>query len=231
MSYHYAWLILSLILLAVWVVVYLLLKKGDARWEMLRVSAWTSLLGLTEPLFVPEYWNPPSLFELAARTGFDLESFIFSFAVGGLVVSLYDYFFSIRHLPVVHRSGRHRFHLLAVVSAPFTLLIFLIVLPINPIYSASLALLVGFFSTWLCRPDLLNKMALSGLLFALVYFLSFSLLRLLFPGYVEAVWNLPALSNLFLIGVPIEELLWAFTFGLYWSSVYEHLTFHKIKIK
>jgi len=38
--------------------------------------------GLTEPMFVPEYWSPPSLFELAQRTGFDIEGIIFSFAIG-----------------------------------------------------------------------------------------------------------------------------------------------------
>lgn len=36
--------------------------------------------GLTEPLFVPKYWNPPSLFDLAQRTGFGIKSLIFCFA-------------------------------------------------------------------------------------------------------------------------------------------------------
>jgi hypothetical protein len=40
---------------------------------------------------------------------------------------------------------------------------------------------------------------------------------------VAAVWNLPALSGVFVAGVPLDELMFAFTFGLYWSSVYEHL--------
>lgn len=40
------------------------------------------LLGFTEPLFVPAYWNPPTLFDLAQRTGFDIESLIFTFAIG-----------------------------------------------------------------------------------------------------------------------------------------------------
>lgn len=50
---------------------------------MLRVSLLTAPFGLTEPLFVPEYWNPPSLFVLEQRTGFDLEIFIFCFGIGG----------------------------------------------------------------------------------------------------------------------------------------------------
>jgi len=43
----------------------------------------TALFGLTEPRFVPEYWNPPSLFDLAQCTGFDIESLIFCFGIGG----------------------------------------------------------------------------------------------------------------------------------------------------
>jgi len=57
---------------------------------MFWVSLLTAPFGLTEPLFVPEYWNPPSLFNLAARTGFDIESIIFCFAIGGVGAVLYN---------------------------------------------------------------------------------------------------------------------------------------------
>jgi len=48
------------------------------------------LFGLTEPIFVPRYWNPPSIFDLAQKTGFDVESLIFCFAIGGVGAALYD---------------------------------------------------------------------------------------------------------------------------------------------
>jgi len=47
------------------------------------------------------------------------------------------------------------------------------------------------------------------------------------PGYIERVWNLPALSGLTIAGLPIEELLFAAAFGAYWSSVYEHFTWSR----
>jgi len=78
-------------------------------------------LGLTEPLFVPAYWNPPSLFELAQRTGFDIESLIFSFAIGGIGAVLYDVLARRESRQMSHaerHSSRHRFHALALV-APF----------------------------------------------------------------------------------------------------------------
>lgn len=44
-----------------------------------------SLLGITEPLFVPEYWAPPSILKFYR---WDFESFVFCFAVGGLAAVL-----------------------------------------------------------------------------------------------------------------------------------------------
>ncbi|MEQ9002560.1 MAG: hypothetical protein RIE74_03260, partial [Pseudomonadales bacterium] len=82
MSYAYA--LWSAILLVLWALVFAALRSPASRREMLVTSTLTALLGLTEPLFVPEYWNPPTLFDLAQRSGFDIESLVFAFAVGGL---------------------------------------------------------------------------------------------------------------------------------------------------
>lgn len=229
---QYAWLILSLMLLFVWLVIFSFLKSVESRKEMLIVSSWTSLLGLTEPLFVPEYWNPPSLFDLALKTGFDIESLIFAFAVGGIGAVMYEAIFRSKHIKISaleQHSQHHRFHYLVLASAPLAFVVLLITTNFNPIYSAIIALVIGFLTSWYCRPDLVKKMIVSGLLFAIIYFIAFSLLNLFFPGYTKAVWNLSALSGIIALGVPVEELLWAFTFGLYWSNVYEHLGWYKLK--
>ncbi len=66
------WLTFSLLFLLVWLLIFFFLPR--VRKEMFWVSFITMPLSFTEPLFVPEYWNPPSLFDLAARTGFDIEA-------------------------------------------------------------------------------------------------------------------------------------------------------------
>ena len=50
----------------------------------------------------------------------------------------------------------------------------------------------------------------------------------MYPAYVEAVWNLPELSGMLVAGVPLEELLFAFSFGFMWSSVYEHFGWYRL---
>src|SRR3989344_3479519 len=93
------WLIFSLILFVIWIIIFIFNKS---RKEMLIVSALTMPFGLTEPFFVPEYWSPPSLFNLAANTGFDIESLIFSFAIGGIGSVLYE---------TIFKSGHEKIHI------------------------------------------------------------------------------------------------------------------------
>ena len=230
MESPYAYLALSSALFVAWLV--LAAVRRDIRPEMVRVSVGTMFLGLTEPLFVPEYWNPPTLGDLARRTGFDLESLLFSFAIGGIVFSAYHVLFG--EAPsesLAHERGhpRHRYHALSILLAPVGLVVLLASTALNPIYAAAIALAGGFLATLCCRPDLWLKMVASGILFLLLYFVVFALFNLAFPGYVPAVWNLKAVSGVLLWGVPLEELLFAFTFGLYWSSMYEHLAWRRTR--
>jgi len=199
---------------------------------MLVVSLATSLLGLTEPLFVPEYWSPPSLFDLALRTGFDLESLIFSFAIGGLAFALYGSIFRGRHVamsPHRRRLAHHHFHLWALLTAPAILVGLLLATNLNPLYSAIIAMIAGGLAAWYCRPDLKLKMVTSAFLFLSLYFVYFWTLIVIAPvGYVEQVWNLAAISGILILGIPLEELLFALSFGFIWSSVYEHLTWRRL---
>jgi hypothetical protein len=139
-SNHYVWLAWSLIFLALWGFMFaIFLNERRKLWQ---TSLWTMPFGLTEPLFVPRYWNPPSLFDLTQRTGFDIESLIFCFAIGGIGAVLYDLLTGSRsrpmpggerHLPI------HRHHLLALTS-PFVAFLMLVFLPWNPIYPGIIAI-------------------------------------------------------------------------------------------
>ena len=224
----FAYLIMSMGLFVVWLVLYWL--RTDLRGTMFRVSLVTALLGLTEPLFVPKYWNPYTLFDLARRTGFDLESLLFSFAIGGIVFAAYGVFFRVassESMASERHKHRHRHHILALAAPYVTFVVVALLTDLNPIYSSAIALTAGFLATLYCRPDLWLKMIISGGLFLAVYFIVFVSFNLGFPGYVVAVWNLPAISGVRLVGVPLEELMFAFAFGLYWSSVYEHLMWRR----
>lgn len=229
---QYAWFIWSLVLVGIWGIIYVTLDTKDKKREMFIVSLWTSLLGLTEPLFVPEYWIPPSLFDLALRTGFDIESLIFSFAIGGIAVVIYERIFRVVHeqMPkAAQYASRHKYHVWAILSAPATFILLALTTNLNPIYSAEIAMVLGGLFVWYCRPDLKKKMLVSALLFLGLYFFYFLTLVVLYPGYVETVWRLDRISGILIAGVPLEELLFALSFGFLWSSIYEHFTWRRLK--
>ncbi|MBI4116363.1 hypothetical protein HY449_01325 [Candidatus Pacearchaeota archaeon] len=222
------WTIGSVGLLVIWIFIFLAAKR--IRKEMLWASVVTLPLGLTEPLFVPEYWNPPSLLNLAAKTGFDIESFIFAFVIGGIAAVSYESFFRTKHKKMsAHemRGKRHRFHLLALFSPVIIFLLLYLFTNLNPIYSAIISLFIGGIVTILCRPDLKKKILTGGLLFLGFYFAFFLLINFISPGWVEKIWNLSEISGILILGIPMEELLFAFSVGMMWSGIYEHIKWHK----
>jgi len=226
---QYVWFIWSLIILALWVIIYL--SKKGVRKEMLKMSLITMPFGLTEPLFVPEYWFPPSLFDLAEKTGFDIESLIFSFAIGGIGTVLYNLIFKrdLAEIAYSERSHqRHRLHIYILFIPVIVFGVLALFTSLNHIYCGIMALFIGGLATLYCRPDLKGKIWVGGILFTILYFIYFGSILLFYPQYVKLFWNLNSLSDFFLFGIPIEELLFAFTFGMYWSGLYEHLYWQKL---
>ena len=193
-------------------------------------ASWIMMpFGITEPLFVPEYWNPPSLFELAQRTGFDIESFIFSFAIGGIAAVIYNVILRKRMevLPNEERHHwRHRWHRWAL-AAPFALFPVLYFLPWNPIHAAIAAMVLGAIAVIFCRPDLTGNTLVGGILFLALYTVFLLGLKWSAPGYIEQVWNFSALTGVRVYGLPLEELLFGFSFGLMWTGIYEHFMWER----
>lgn len=225
--HQYVWFAWASAFLIPWVMLFIAFPAQ--RKIMLQVSLVTTAFGLTEPLFVPEYWNPPTLFDLAQRTGFDIESLIFCFGIGGIGSVLYSVL-THRNDVVVPASEKrmplHRHHYKTLAS-PFVAFLLLYFLPWNPIYPSIAAMAVGAIATLLCRPDLKTKTWVGGVLFLSYYLVFFLALEATSPGYVQLVWNLQDISGILWLGIPLEELLFAFTFGLYWSGVYEHLMWQR----
>jgi len=224
---QYVWLLWSSAFLIPWAIVYMAFP--GYRRPMLWASLFTTPFGLSEPLFVPEYWMPPSLFNLAENTGFDIESLIFCFGIGGIAAVFYNLLTHKMLRPVAdceRHHPLHRHHYKSLFS-PFAVFIALYFFPWNPIYPSILAMFIGAIATMLCRPDLKRKTWVGGMLFLIYYALFLAGLQWTAPGYIDRVWNMEALSGVSIGFMPIEELLFAIGFGMYWSGVYEHFTWRK----
>lgn len=227
MNYHYVWLIWSSAFLLPWILLYAFFP--NQRMAMWRASWVMMPFGITEPLFVPEYWNPPSLFELAQRTGFDIESFIFSFAIGGIAAVFYNIILHKRAQAVAdweRHQWRHNWHRWAL-ATPFALFPILYFFPSNPIHAAIAAMILGAIALIFCRPDLTSNTLIGGLLFLALYTVFLIGLKWSAPGYIEQVWNFSALTGVRVYDLPLEELLFGFSFGLMWTGIYEHFMWER----
>ena len=168
---------------------------------------------------------------LARTTGFDIESLIFSFGIGGIGAVLYDILGGrvlIAMSAAQRHAARHKLHYVAV-AVPFLSFPLLYLFRWNPIYPAIIAMALGAAATMLCRPDLVRKTWVGALLFVTFYSVFLLGVELSAPGYVARVWNLDALSGVQIVGMPLEEFLFAAAFGAYWSGVYEHFTWKSLR--
>lgn len=225
---RYVWFVWSTAFLVPWLGAYAAFPRQ--RKAMVWASVFTTPFGLTEPLFVPAYWNPPSLFGLAQTTGFDIESLIFTFGIGGIGAVLYNLVTGRELAPVADAERHSRHHELHdwALAVPFVSFPILYPFPWNPIYPAIVAMLLGGVAAIWCRRDLARKTWIGAILFLAYYTVFLIGVEWTAPGYIARVWNLGALSGLSIAGMPLEELLFAAAFGGYWSGVYDHFTWRRL---
>jgi Lycopene cyclase len=224
-KYHYSYLVGALIFDAAWLACYLLGKnyRAEIRWGTL-ISA---PLALTSILFIPQYWTPPSLFNLDQKIRVGIEDFLWAAAVGGIASVLAEILLKER-LSVIRRAARKRHF------APFVVVIVVfIALELwhsdKTIYNCIIAFAIGAIVIAVLRSDLIPTMLIGALSFTALYFVLFLIVLLLYPNFVKCFYNIPHLLGKYVLGVPIEELLFAGTGGAIWSVAYEYVQGYRLE--
>jgi len=73
---------------------------------------------------------------------------------------------------------------------------------------------------WWRRPKLKWQIIGGGISFTIIYTVVLIIAGQVFPDFYDH-WNLDDLSGLWFAGAPLEEYLFAFTFGALWAPLYE----------
>lgn len=210
-SDKFAYLILSLLYLTVWLIVYL---KNPWKYGMIKVSAIGGLMGvIAEVWYFRDYWRPPTLFGEGV-IGF--EDYIIGFALFGIGGYIHSSFTS-RQIDFNKKTpakNRDFFYLFLIGCGSLTLFsVFL------GIHSGYVTIITFFFLAsyiWKKRPDLISLSVISafatlGISF-LIYFLNFNIF---FPHFWDkyGMLNQPFLGYR-VLNIPLSEMLWHFTWAI-----------------
>ncbi len=223
-NYHYSYLVGVLIFGAAWVACYVLGKKyrAEIRWGTLIAAP----MALTSLLFVPQYWTPPSLFNLDQKIRVGIEDVLWAAAVGGIASVVAEILLKER-LSAIRKAARKRHF------APFVVVVVVFIAlefwhPGKTIYNTIIAFAVGALVIAYLRSDLLPTMLTGALSFTILYFALFLIFLCLYPGFIQRYYNIPNLLGIYVVGVPVEELLFAGTGGAIWSVAYEYVQGYRL---
>lgn len=224
-SYHYSYLVGAFIFWIAWVVCFALGKtyRSEIRWGTMIACP----MALTSLLFVPQYWIPDSLFNLDQKIRVGIEDFLWAAAVGGIAAVVGE--IALKERLAAMRRSRHTRH-----YWPFVLIAALLTIlefwhPHKTMDNVIVSGAVGDVVLAYKRRDLIPLMLTSTASFTVLYFVLFLSVLFLYPQFVRRFYNLPNLLGIYVSGVPIEELLFAATFGALWSVAYEYVHGYRLE--
>jgi hypothetical protein len=222
MEYHF--LFLSLVFAIPGVVIYFLRK--DLRIVIRRLMLCSIPFAFTEFLFYPDYWEPKFLFDLASRIGFGIEDFIFVMGLAAFTGTGYAVVFrkTLRSEKSVSRKRiARRLGILGLITLALT--IFQAGLSFPMIYGALFTMLcIAIGITWI-RRELMMPLFFGGIISTGIYLVLCWIMLLFIPEIFQLNWNLEAFSAVYILGVPLEELMYGFAAGSIASVFYPFVFF------
>jgi hypothetical protein len=224
MNYHYSYLTGALIFGAAWVVCLVLGKKYRA--QIIWGSLVSAPLALTSILFVPQYWTPPSLFDLDQRFRVGFEDVLWAAAVGGIASVIGEIFLKERLSRTRGQQRKQHYAPFVVLAVVFAILEFWH--PGKTIYNTIISFTVCAFVVAYLRCDLVVLMLAGAVIFTALYLFLFLYFLVLYPDFVQRYYNVPNLLGIYVLRVPIEELMFAASGGAVWSVAYEYLQGYRL---
>lgn len=170
---------------------------------------------------VNDYWNPKYIL-----WPFNFEDFGYGFFLGGIVASSYQVFF--KKKLTAERNLRKGWLLTFIAVSTLTFPLVVSWLGLNSIIAHILPPLFVASVIFVLRRDLILPSLFAACITLVLTTVLFLLAQCLFPNLFSENWNLENLSGIDFLGIPFEELLFAFSLGLGGSHVYEFLLNKKL---
>jgi hypothetical protein len=217
--YTYVYLVGALLFVPVWLLMYW--RIPTARREMLVMSALFVCIGVPSEalLYTRDWWHP----ETVTGTLIGIEDVIYSIGNGGYMAALY---LALTRGRAVQASVAPRWPLrfapvLAIAALP-SLCVF--GLGMHSFVATSVGSLVALAIVLAARRDLARVAAVTGIVGTAIAIPVYLAIEAAFPGSIAATWDLPHLSGILPLGIPIEDLLWYLYTAALWGTYYKFAT-------
>lgn len=216
--YPYAYLIGNMIFAIVWLTLFWVRK--DLRREMITLSLVGGVLFPAALIYLPDYWYPEHIVK-----GFMLgiEDFLFAFFISGISSVLYEVVFGKVHTLCECRKKNLKGILYITAVAIIVLLGLTFIFKLNSIYSSYVAFIIIFGYIVYFRRDLFWQGVISGLGVGLLMLIFYQIWIGIYPGIIESWWKLQNISGILILGTPLEEIVWGFSWGLVGGTIYEFI--------
>ncbi|MEI7604537.1 MAG: lycopene cyclase domain-containing protein [bacterium] len=218
--YKYAYLFGSIIVLIVWILIFL--KRRDLRSQMITLSCITALLAPTEILYVGHYWKPEFLIYIF-NLNFGIEDFIVCFSYGGICGVIYE--FVTKRTPIQLKNVQFQISkiefLISILFGFITLIGLEALSNLNIIYTTSASMFVIGVCFVYFRRDLLISGLIAALISSVLCVLVYWIIIIFIKDFFDLFWITNEITNIRLLGIPVEEYFFHFSLGLCLGIMYE----------
>ncbi len=225
----YSFLILSLLLLIPGCLVWW--RRPDLRAVIYPMALASLPFALTERLFYPDYWQPTFLFDLVYFIGFGIEDILFVAGLAAFTSTAWAFVTGQRYTPMSPpRSTGHPLRTaISILLICFALVALFALLRVPMIYGSVIIMVAIGIGLCVQRPDLWRPALGGASITTVVYTALCLILQALIPQVFELDWNTDQFLNLFVLGVPLEEILYAWAAGFIATIFYPFVTHQRFQ--
>lgn len=208
----YNFLTLSLIFLIPGLIVYI--SRKDLR-KVIHLMALFSLpFALTERFFYPSYWEPVFLFNLIDIIGFGIEDILFVIGLSAFTSTAYAFFMRRRYTAAETKKRVNAAVTCCIITGIVLIMVTTsVMLEIEMIYGSFLIMGAISLFIFIRRRDLCIPGLAGGFFSAGIYTGLCLLLSVISPGIFQLTWHTDQFLNSFILGIPVEELIYGFASG------------------
>lgn len=211
--YEYVYLKITLVGVVIWLILFLLAQKQ--REEMVWLGIIGAIAGpIQEIWYNQDYWHPRYFGQWPW-----LEDILFGFVAFSIASAVYEMVFRYR----LREAKNEKTHSIVFFALSLGAIAGMgLFLPfMNSIYAAMISFGIVWLVTVSIRHDLLWPSLLSSALAVFFMFLGYKVVLYIWPGLIQAWWNLNNVSGVLLSGIPLEEYAWFLSMGLAIGPLYE----------